>query len=389
MRRRTGQSGSVIKKRGYWIGRYYLDQSNGEDRTRPSITLGRITEMSKSEAKRSLRASLEKLGINNVPTSNSPVGKTFSERYQWWEVNKLALKKEGYRDKVSMMVNTHILPYFENTPVDFISEEKVQEFITHLSRQKYQTRDGVLHALSAEYVHDIVALLRRIVGKVSEDWELTLPEIPYKEQRYFTADEMLQIINAAKGHWKPFFALLSETGLRFGEAAGLHVEDLNLLARKITVRRSIYRGQEVSPKTRKGYREVNINPELCHMLEQHLKSRTSGYIFQTRNSTPLSNQNSRRMLQTILKRLKIRKGGLHSFRHGRVSILQAAGVPAELIKQWVGHSNLRTTSKYTHFDDGFAQSEAMRVGLLNLIRPHRPHFEQKLEDGQHSQSAAA
>ena len=69
-------------------------------------------------------------------------------------------------------------------------------------------------------------------------------------------------------------------------------------------------------------------------------------------------------LHRILAKLKIPRGGLHSFRHGRVSLLQARGVQPELIKQWTGHSNLKITGNYTHFENEYRQSEAQRVSIF-------------------------
>lgn len=56
----------------------------------------------------------------------------------------------------------------------------------------------------------------------------------------------------------------------------------------IRVRRSVWRGREVSPKTRKGDREVWIDSATVRMLQAYLGDRTSGRVFQTRNGTPLS-----------------------------------------------------------------------------------------------------
>ena len=47
--------------------------------------------------------------------------------------------------------------------------------------------------------------------------------------------------------------------MRAGELFGLHVDDLDANRGVIHVRRSVWRGQEVSTKTRKGYREVWID----------------------------------------------------------------------------------------------------------------------------------
>jgi integrase len=162
--------------------------------------------------------------------------------------------------------------------------------------------------------------------------------------------------------------------LRAGEAFGLHVGDIDIKAGKLYVRRSVWQGQEVTVKTKQGYRVVSIEPALVEMLKQHLGDRRAGRVFQTRTGTPFSKDNVRRKLQSILRALGLKKGGLHAFRHGRISILQANGVPADLVKEWVGHSSLRTTSRYTHFRDDYRQQVATKVGLLSgVLSPNGPN----------------
>jgi integrase/recombinase XerD len=164
---------------------------------------------------------------------------------------------------------------------------------------------------------------------------------------------------------KRLFATLAGTGLRVGEEVfGLHVEDLELQHARLRVRRGVRHGQEVSVKTKSGYRVVRIEPALVEMLRQQLGTRTAGRVFHTRTGTPFSKDNVRRKLQSILRTLGLPKGGLHAFRPGRVSILQENGVPGDLVKEWVGHSSLRTTSRYTHFRDNYRQEVAGKVGLF-------------------------
>jgi integrase len=311
--------------------------------------------MTKSEAKRKLRAWLESEGVNSANLRAVQSGKTFAEQAHWWEENKLALRSLSYQESREINLRKHLVPYFGKTAASLVTEQQAQEFITHLTGRK----------LERATIESIVGTLKAVLGeKIWRDWNLVLPKASDAEQRYFTRDEMLRIVGAAQGKWKPFFALLAETGLRFGEGAGLHVEDLDLPGCKVYVRRSIYKGVEVPTKTRAGVRAVDITPEVAGMLKEHLAGRTSGRVFETRNHTALGKDNTRRMLHSILTDLKIAKGGLHSFRHGRVSVLQANGVPADLVKEWVGHSNLRTTSRYTHFDDSYRQSVAQKVGIF-------------------------
>ena len=87
---------------------------------------------------------------------------------------------------------------------------------------------------------------------------------------------------------------MAGTGLRCGEVFGLHVEDLDLPSCRIFVRRSIWRGQEVTVKTKSGNSTVDIEPALAEMLREHLNGRITGRVFQTRNGTPFSKDNVRK-----------------------------------------------------------------------------------------------
>lgn len=373
MTRRYGQTGSLmIKGEGKnkkWVGRYYSDVSGQDERLRKAVTLGFVSDMTRSEARRKLLLHIEAEGVNERPDFVKPKvqgGTTFAQELRWWETHKLSKCKASYQETVQMRLK-HIVPYFENMPLREIDERKVQEFITHLESTTYMAPDGVQHKLSAVYIRDVVGTLKRVIGSKASDWELSFPTAPKKEQRYFTRGEMVQIINAANGQWRVFFTLLAETGLRCGEAFGLHVEDLDLEGGRVFVRRSIWHGQETTAKTDNAYRAVVIAPELCRMLRAHLGGRTTGYVFKTSNGTPLSKDNTRRKLQSILNRLGIPKGGLHAFRHGRVSILQVSGVPGDLIKEQIGHSSLVVTARYTHFDDKFREEVAKRTSLLGSV----------------------
>jgi hypothetical protein len=144
---------------------------------------------------------------------------------------------------------------------------------------------------------------------------------------------------------------------------------------RIHVRRSVWRGQEVTVKTKSGNRTVDIEPALAEMLLEHLNGRTAGRVFQTRNGTALSKDSVRRKLVSVLAALGLKQGGLHAFRHGRVSVLQQKGVPGDLVKEWIGHSNLRTTSRYTHFGPEIRERVAAEVGIFQpILDPNGPNF---------------
>ncbi len=387
MRFRSGQSGTVVRKSHMWHGRYYVDVPGQEQRRRVSVPLGSVQTMKKPEAKRKLRALIEDMGLNKDThlERTETGGKTFAAEAAWWKDYRLPMFKPSCQETMGSHLEKYLLPRFGSLPMVAIDEKRVQEFIADLTRTKYVWPNGVSKRLSPKSIRNIVGVLKMIIGgKVWREWNLTLPEIPVTEQRCFSPDEMRQIVNSATGQWKVLFATLASTGMRCGEAFGLYVEDLDLIGGRIFVRRSIWNGQEVSVKTKRGYRVINIEPALVQLLATHLGDRKGGRVFQTRTGTPFCKSNVRRKLTQILKKLNLVKGGLHAFRHGRVSVLQMSGVPGDLVKEWVGHSNLQTTSMYTHFCDEFRKQIACDVALFaqpNLaeqlpVGPNGPKFAQ-------------
>ena len=142
-----------------------------------------------------------------------------------------------------------------------IDEKRVQEWISGLQKEG---------KLAPKSIHNVWKILKLILGKPTREWTIRLPGIPEKEQRYFTPEESKEIIDAAEGQYKPLFALQFATGMRFGEMAGLHVEDLDFEESLIRIRRSTYRLQEVTPKSQAGHRQIDVDPDTMTMVKNIL-----------------------------------------------------------------------------------------------------------------------
>ena len=57
---------------------------------------------------------------------------------------------------------------------------------------------------------------------------------------------------------------------------------------------------------------------------------------------------------------------------GGYPVLHEEGVPGDLVKEWIGHSSLRTTSRYTHISPEFRERVATEVGLFqSMLDPIR------------------
>jgi integrase len=125
-------------------------------------------------------------------------------------------------------------------------------------------------------------------------------------------------------------------------------------------------------------REIDIDPILASLLKKYIGERKAGRVFEAHNGSPISDGNIRkRVLHPLLENLGIRKAGFHAFRHSRVTMLRKNGTPADLQKQWIGHSSLRTGDRYSHTHEEleYRRLAASKVGLNLIIGPNGPKTE--------------
>jgi integrase len=392
MSRRSGQKGQVVKKGGMWHVRFYVDVAGQEKRQRKSVPIGPCRgkdKLTKPEAERKGAEVIASLGVNTAEhlerAMNLKPVVTFEDRVNWCRRYHKAWT-DGKPSSVLSMENQltkHILPRFGALPLDAIDETAVQEFVADLKRTTFERRkqNGQViktYRLSRKTILNIVGVVKLVLGKkVWMSWELDLGNPDEPQQRYFTEEQLKQVINAAEGQYRVLFALLAGTGMRIGEAAGLYVADLDLDNCVIYVRRGVWNGKEQSPKTKKGIRQIDIDPGLADLLRQHLAAKKMGRVFEARNGSPISGANVlKRVLHPILKRLGIPKAGLHAFRHSRVTMLRKRDTPEDLQKLWIGHSSLRTTDRYSHTHEEleYRRLVASKLGLNLAVGPNGPNL---------------
>jgi integrase len=138
--------------------------------------------------------------------------------------------------------------------------------------------------------------------------------------------------------------------MRGGELFGLHVEDIREQSNGtsvVCVRRSVFDGRENTTKSNK-VRYVPVDASVMAEIRKHLAGRRTGYVFQTRNGTPLRLSNVLEdFLHPILDELGIPRTGMHAFRRGRISEWVYSGVSRQVIRDWAGHGSDKLIDLYT------------------------------------------
>jgi integrase len=125
------------------------------------------------------------------------------------------------------------------------------------------------------------------------------------------------------------------TGMRRGEVCGLQWADLNLDA-----------GQ------------------LAECLAWGEAWTDSGYVFVQQDRTPLRSDAVTRAFEEHLTNAALPRLRLHDLRHSHATLGLAAGIPAKVMSERLGHSKVGTIDLYSHVMPGMQDEAAAKIGEL-------------------------
>lgn len=245
--------------------------------------------------------------------------------------------------------------------------------------------------LSGASLRHMHAVIRRALN-VAVRWQLlgvnpaTLVDPPRADQHEITpltADEARRLIRAARddrmqARWLVGLAL----GLRQGEALGLWWEDIDLDAKLLRIRRALQRQRGgglvfVEPKTQRSKRTIPLPVPLVAALtelrERQDKERiTAGSlwrdspcVFTSPIGTPVDPRNDFREFRKLLNRAGLPPVRLHDLRHTAASLLLAQNVPARVVMEILGHSQIALTmNTYSHVAPEVSREAADRMARM-------------------------
>jgi len=259
----------------------------------------------------------------------------------------------------------HVLPLLNEIPLEEVNDYGlIREAIATWREQERE--DGEV-GYSYKYIKNLFGDIRAVynfyrdetaqkgkpgIGEWFVKWERVAPPEPIEvEQPHFSAAVTAAIVTKAKSQmYRALFALAGVSAMRGGELFGLHVEDIWEQPNGtgvVCVRRSVFDGRENTTKSNK-VRSVPIDASVMVEVRRHLAGRGTGYVFQTRNGTPLRLSNVLEdFLHPILDELGIPRTGMHAFRRGRISEWVYSGVSRQVIRDWAGHGSDKLIDLYT------------------------------------------
>ena len=200
---------------------------------------------------------------------------------------------------------------------------------------------------------------------------------------YYTAEEMEQLFEAARGHrLELIIQFAAFYGLRRGEVLGLRWDAIDFAAGAFTIRHTVTTAsvegkhlliQADRAKTKSSLRTLPLvegftqrlralkeqqkyNEKLCgNCYNQKFK----GYLFVDEMGNLILPNTVTDNFAQLLKEHGLRKIRFHDLRHPCASLLLKQGVPMKQIQEWLGHSDISTTANiYAHLDSQSKQLSA-------------------------------
>jgi integrase len=370
--RRIGQKGSVFQHSQKWdptgktYGRFWVDVP-GRRRQRKTIALGVCRTA--SIAKQKLREYIETSGVNNKQTftSTTAPATTFRAQAEQWIASLSTRRRKPVKPATisgwQHSLDKWVLPNLGDLLLADVGNAALKGLIDKMSCAGRSPQTIVTHS---KVVKMVVASAVNAEGEevYPRKWNhnfVGMPIVdPTNQHRPTVTQAELQGIRAAiKPRYTVLVELLAGTGLRIGEALGLKTDDLTSECRVLHVRRSIWHGREQTPKTENAVRVIDVPEQLAQVLREYVAGK-SGYLFSTRNGTPLSSRNVHRALHAAGATC-----GFHSFRRYRAAVLRKAQVPEDLIGLWLGHARSLTDRYATQLreDVAYRSEWCERAGL--------------------------
>lgn len=178
-----------------------------------------------------------------------------------------------------------------------------------------------------------------------------------KRERYITDDEFEAILKHLQEDHKEIFLALYHTAQRPGRIYALQWGQINLEVRSITF-----------VNTSRNKRVPNVlwvNDALYDILTRRKRSRRtlSPYVFYKPSLKPYSEFDSLKIWNKACESAKVENVTPRDLRHKAITDMKRAGFNDAFVGNVVGHTDPRTTKRYTHFS-----VEETRMPLQTLAK---------------------
>lgn len=320
-----------------------------EDGSRVRIS-GTPTINTKLECEREERAHIERTLNPTALRTEVPTFKQFSDEFM--KTYAMANNKPSERTAKESMLRVHLLPAFAASKLDEITIRDVEGLKAAMLAKGRKPKS----------VNNCLTVLGKVlhyaaeIGIIGAAPRIKFLKVTQPEIDFLDFDELDRLFEAARSEADVYVAILggAHAGLRSGEIRALEWQDVDVKARRLTVRQADWRGIIGTPKGRRT-RRLDLTDRLRSALQaiRHLRG---DFVFCHASGERWNRTVMDAMLWRVCKRAGLRRFGWHALRHTFCSHLAMNGVSAKAIQELAGHSSLATTERYMHLSPDVTQA---------------------------------
>jgi integrase len=304
---------------------------------------------------------------------------TFAEFAKKWLAHVESRLKPSTRDGYERYIRKQLVPEFGRYPLRALNAGLIQAWMD----------ERLAEGSAPKTVNNYLVVMKKMLGDgVTWGYLAANPagavrraKVPHQEMQALAPEQVRRFLAAVAPDYWLFFTVAVFTGLRRGELIALQWGDVDRQAGRLHVRRSLWKGQFIGPKTRRSIRSVDLAPQVLSALcEARPPGRAevfrSQLIFSGPNGKPLDPDNLvKRRFLPALERAELPRIRFHDLRHTYASLLIAAGEHPKYIQSQLGHASITTTlDRYGHllpgaYEHGGKRIERTVLGEGRLPRP--------------------
>lgn len=266
---------------------------------------------------------------------------------EWWPTR--GIEESTARRQLTQRIK-HIDPEWWDVPLSSISREDVRAWAVRVMREKGLSKSSA-QKLTLMMSASFSAAIDKGIMVTNPASRLKLAGAKVNNNRYLTEVEQERLLDAfSRPLDVALVATLLGAGLRWGEAAGLQVERVDIRRKQVLVTEvwdSVMRRLKPYPKDAH-WRAVPLPEWVLEQIVPRINGRRSGFVFESDGHVvDYANWRKKRWLPAIevadVKPLRI-----HDLRHTYASMLIQAGMSLAEVGQLLGHADPSTTQIYAH-----------------------------------------
>lgn len=281
---------------------------------------------------------------------------------------KEATFSENSRTSYRQFLNNHILPALGDFLMIDIAPAMISKLLLEFQKSGHAHASAVKLYNVLNGIFQMAFLDDTVKGNPMLKVKRPAPRKDEKKraegEKAYTVQQLRHILQCLEREplkWRAYINLISDTGIRRGEACGLEWSDIDWKKETITIRRNAQytpaAGVYVTtPKNGKA-RTVDIGPDILELLRQLRKEQAgkaiSRYVFTQDNSPDVMHpQSPTRYFKKFGQRYGIEDFHPHKLRHTSASLAITNGADVVSVSERLGHSDTAVTLRmYAHANE--------------------------------------